>query len=328
VSLEFLIDAALAESPRYFADAIICADAMHLPLPDKSVDLCIGSPPYCGQRTYGIGADRTPEAWVPWMIDVTLECLRVCRGPVWWVWANFREDGSYRPASHRVVCALEDLGVKIMEPCVWIKNGMAGQGGAENFRRDHEYVEGFANPGDLPYARCADAGVPPKYAPGGAFRNRRKDGSRENRDKWGGTPDTTSGEGRRKDGSFKARIKKRFPSNKRAPGKVVNGEVEVQYYTPPVLANPGSVIRANVGGGLIGDSEAHEHDAPFPEALPKRWITAYCPPGGTVLDPFGGSGTTAKVARDLERRFVTCDLKFEYCELTRRRLSQNVMSFA
>ena len=35
---------------------LLQADALHLPLADKSVDLVLGSPPYCDARTYGIGA--------------------------------------------------------------------------------------------------------------------------------------------------------------------------------------------------------------------------------------------------------------------------------
>ncbi len=48
--------------------------------------------------------------------------------------------------------------------------------------------------------------------------------------------------------------------------------------------------------------------APFPEEVPRRCILAGCPIGGTVLDPFSGSGTTAAVAVDLGRKAIAIDL--------------------
>jgi len=47
-----------------------------------------------------------------------------------------------------------------------------------------------------------------------------------------------------------------------------------------------------------------------------------CPPGGIVLDPFSGSGTTAKVALTFGRRAVASDVRFSQCELTRRRVGE------
>jgi len=54
------------------------------------------------------------------------------------------------------------------------------------------------------------------------------------------------------------------------------------------------------------------HFAVFPEKLVEPCILAGCPTDGTVLDPFGGSGTTARVANRLSRRAVLIDLNPEY----------------
>lgn len=54
------------------------------------------------------------------------------------------------------------------------------------------------------------------------------------------------------------------------------------------------------------------HFAVMPEALVEPCILAGCPEGGTVLDPFGGSGTVARVANRLSRRAVLIDLNPEY----------------
>ena len=64
------------------------ADAARLPLADQSVDLVFGSPPYCDARTYGINAQRTCDEWIEWMLAVTREAIRVCRGPVLWACAG------------------------------------------------------------------------------------------------------------------------------------------------------------------------------------------------------------------------------------------------
>jgi DNA modification methylase len=61
------------------------------------------------------------------------------------------------------------------------------------------------------------------------------------------------------------------------------------------------------------------HFATFPEELPRRCILAGTRPGDVVLDPFGGSGTTAAVALGLGRRAVTIELNPEYVQLIRER---------
>jgi DNA modification methylase len=58
--------------------------------------------------------------------------------------------------------------------------------------------------------------------------------------------------------------------------------------------------------GRGGDAAGHL--APFPEALVERAIRHACPEGGTVLDPFSGSGTTLHVAQRMGRQFLGCDL--------------------
>lgn len=65
------------------------------------------------------------------------------------------------------------------------------------------------------------------------------------------------------------------------------------------------------------------HFATFPEALVEPCINAGCPIGGTVLDPFGGSGTVAKVARYLKRRAILIELNPVYISIAKERLRLN-----
>lgn len=64
------------------------------------------------------------------------------------------------------------------------------------------------------------------------------------------------------------------------------------------------------------------HFATWPEALAERIILAGCPKGGTVLDPFCGSGTTAVIAKRLHRRCIGVELNPEYAELAARRYAR------
>lgn len=57
------------------------------------------------------------------------------------------------------------------------------------------------------------------------------------------------------------------------------------------------------------------HNAGYNVELPKRCIAIGCPPGGLVLDPFAGSGTTAEAAQLLGRRSIGIELNKEYCEV-------------
>jgi site-specific DNA-methyltransferase (adenine-specific) len=67
--------------------------------------------------------------------------------------------------------------------------------------------------------------------------------------------------------------------------------------------------------------ERADHPTQKPLEIIERMIKASCPPGGTVLDPFMGSGTTAVAARRCGRNFVGFELNPEYCELIERRLA-------
>lgn len=62
------------------------------------------------------------------------------------------------------------------------------------------------------------------------------------------------------------------------------------------------------------------HFATFPPDLIEPCVLAGCPEGGTVLDPFGGAGTTGLVATQAGRDAVLCEINPEYVEMARTRI--------
>jgi len=84
--------------------------------------------------------------------------------------------------------------------------------------------------------------------------------------------------------------------------------------------------RAPLDAWVIGTSPFSEaHFATFPPELAARCIKAGCPEGGSVLDPFGGAGTTALVAATLGRTATIIELNPEYSILARARIEAAFM---
>ncbi len=89
------------------------------------------------------------------------------------------------------------------------------------------------------------------------------------------------------------------------------------------MCNPGNIIDCGaVGGGNMGSPLATENEAPFSTKLPEFFIKAFSTPGGIVLDPFSGSGTTVSVALEHGRRGFGVDIRESQCGLTWRRIQE------
>lgn len=69
-------------------------------------------------------------------------------------------------------------------------------------------------------------------------------------------------------------------------------------------------------------AKQHGHPAPFPEELIYRLIKFYSYRGNVVLDPFGGTGTVAVVAKKTGRHFIHVDVSKKYCQIATQRLAQ------
>lgn len=270
-------------------------------MPDDSVDLVFTSPPYEDARTYGIDFRLKGEEYVDWCVVRYVECLRVCRGLVAWV-INGRTRGfKWSPTPLLLFADLHRAGAKLRKPPIFHREGIPGSGGPDWLRDSYEFIITAAS-GKLPWSDNTAMGHPPKYAKGGEMSYRNKVGKRRNQ--WGASINLTRGA-----------VKK----NGTLEGGTRPSHYIPEDYDPPKLANPGNVIKRNVGGGCMGDDLAHENEAPFPESLAEFFVRSFCPPGGTVLDIFAGSGTTTAVALKNGRRSIAVDIRKSQTDIIKRR---------
>jgi site-specific DNA-methyltransferase (adenine-specific) len=70
----------------------------------------------------------------------------------------------------------------------------------------------------------------------------------------------------------------------------------------------------------------HGHPAPFPEELPRRLIRLFSFREDVVLDPFLGSGTTCRVAKNLGRRSIGVEINPDFCRIAADRCRQDALS--
>lgn len=75
-----------------------------------------------------------------------------------------------------------------------------------------------------------------------------------------------------------------------------------------------------IESGVRNDHICYQHPATYPEQLAKDHIRSWSNPNDIVYDPFMGSGTTAKAAHQLGRRWIGSEISEEYVELANKRL--------
>ena len=69
------------------------------------------------------------------------------------------------------------------------------------------------------------------------------------------------------------------------------------------------------------DKLATSGEAPYPVRLADYFLRGWCPPGGTVCDPFTGTGTTPVAAHELGMNFIGCDIRQSQIGIANQRLA-------
>jgi len=82
--------------------------------------------------------------------------------------------------------------------------------------------------------------------------------------------------------------------------------------------------------GVVRDTEQGDyfHPTQKPLALMRWAIQQWSKTGETILDPYMGSGTTLRAAKDLQRKAIGIEIEERYCEIAANRLRQEVLAFA
>lgn len=296
-------------------------------MPDGSADCIVTSPPYWGKRDYGIagqyGREDSPQAYADTLRGVFREARRVLADDGT-CWLNLGDSYSAssggatglhaylgpRITTHRVAglhaknllglpwrvaFALQGDGWIVRNAIVWHKPNAMPESVRDRLSCRHELVFLLVKQPvywfDLDPVREPHAtGV--HREPEGCTRPAGRADRRTRPPKYGpGTPEVA---GSRRYGT--GRHKRGHP-NGRNPGDV--WAIPTRPYKGP-------------------------HFAAYPLDLPLRCIAAGCRPGGMVLDPFAGSGTTGLAALRLGRRFTGIDISPGFARLAGERLARAV----
>lgn len=328
--------------------------AMLATLPDDHFDCVVTSPPYWGLRDYGvdgqIGLERTLGEHLAVMVEVFREVRRVMK-PTGTLWLNYgdcyatspngrsaadtkaagNDDRTFRdkPFStiggvlkakdlcmipNRLAIALQEDGWWVRSEIIWAKpNPMPDSSGKYRPSTAHEKIFMLVKSSKYFYDSEAVA------------VRRKTTEDTKNPDGW----NTASGA----HGSFHpaGREKGKKADKQRGHSRRHNGfndRWDLMERSEQV-AN-GRLLRNYEPAGLkvwpISPQPFPEsHFATFPPELAERCIKAGCPAGGTVLDPFGGAGTTGLVAATLGRTATLIELNPDYARLAQARIEAAFM---
>ena len=102
-----------------------------------------------------------------------------------------------------------------------------------------------------------------------------------------------------------------------------DGEKEIRHKERNKECIISNVWRIQVGSGKsTKDKIAFKHPAIFPEKLANDHIVSWSNEGDIVYDCFGGSGTTAKMSKILNRKWIVSEVSKDYCDIIKERLSE------
>ena len=297
-------------------------------MPDQSTNCIVTSPPYWGKRDYGVtgqyGHEDTPEAYVATLRKTFSEARRVLAddGMCWLnVGDSYSASGGGATGLHaylgphitthqvadlppknllglpwRVAFALQSDGWILRNAIVWHKPNAMPESVRDRLSCRHELVFLFVKQPaywfDLDPIREPHAASTRRQMNPVRTRPPRRPDSHTRPPKYGPeTPEVTAAS------RYGGRRHTRGHPNGRNPGDVWS--IPTRPYSGP-------------------------HFAAYPIDLPRRCIAAGCKPGGTVLDPFTGSGTTGLAAIGLGRKFTGIDLSPDFARLAAQRLAEAV----
>jgi site-specific DNA-methyltransferase (adenine-specific) len=260
-------------------------------LPDNCIDMVVTSPPYYGQRDYGvsgqIGSESTPEAYIEKLVAIFAEVRAKLKdsGTLWLNLGDKYLDSALLGMPWRVALALAQDGWILRSDVIWHKPNAMPSSVKSRPTTDHEYMFMLSKGKDYYYD--ADSIREPHVT---FSEDSKMRGGRNHLGKRGGTPEEGKNAGN---------------------SNLHTGRWDQAFH--PLGRNKRTVWSVSLG------KFRGAHFAVFPEKLIEPCILAACPANGVVLDPFFGSGTAGLVALKNKRRFLGIELNSEYCDMASKR---------
>ena len=334
------------EKCKDFSPCFICGNALQvLPqIPQNSIDCVITSPPYYMKRQYlcgGIGLEATYQEYIENILLVCKEIFRILK-PTGSFWLNIGD--SYKNKQllnipHRIAIRLQDEQNWILRnTIIWDKMKGAMSQSKDNLGNEYEPFFHFVK--QKSYYYDADA-VRKKsreaYTKNGTIISATGVSGVKYRKKIELSAELTE---EQRNNAFAAldTVLERMQNGeiadfrmviKGANQRITNGDNSNLSGRAKELKEKGFYfLFYNPKGSMISDvwkivpEDTHGrklHYAPYPEELVRPPIMLTCPPGGIVLDPFAGTGTTNYVAAMLQRKSIGIDLARPYLELAQER---------
>ncbi|WP_240699527.1 DNA-methyltransferase [Spirosoma sordidisoli] len=334
------------------APLFLCGDSLQVlqHLPSNSIDCAITSPPYWGQRSYengGIGLEETPEEFIDNLLAIIAEIRRVLKptGSFWLNLGDTYKNKSLLGIPWRVALRMTDEQKWVLRNSViWNKQKGGMDSTTDRLRNLHENFFHFVKSGKGYYYDSNSIRSKPRQATvknGAVMSATGVSGKRYRRQ----IELSTSLTDQEKVNAFQAldnvlvRIANGEISDFRmiirdmhrathSDQEKVSGRarelIEKGFYF--LFYHPNGTLPGDVWDIIPEDSQKREkHYAVYPEDLCRVPIMSTCPPGGIVLDPFCGSGTTNKVALDLNRKSIGIDQSAEYLKLAKKRVTSETL---
>jgi DNA modification methylase len=273
--------------------------------------MCVTSPPYLGLRDYGhewqIGREPTIAAYVERLVAVFREVSRILTddGTLWLNLGDTYGNKGLLGVPWRVALALQEDGWRLRSDIIWSKPNPMPESVTNRPTKSHEYLFLFAK--QEKYYYDAEA-ISEPLAASSVARLSQNVAAQEGSSR---VPGKTNG-------NMKA-VGPRFGGEKYGD----NAEPEHRTKSGDVWTNVTGKRNRRTVWTIPTQPFKGAHFATFPPALVEPCILAGSRPGDTVLDPFGGAGTTAVVAARLGRKSILCELNPGYVALARKRIADD-----
>lgn len=316
---------------------IITGDALNVlqQLPDNYIDCCITSPPYYRLRDYGtegqLGLEESPQEYIDKMVKIFGEVRRVLKddGTLWLnIGDSYATSSGPQPPSNTrnrhghtakkvpegykrkdligipwlLAFALRADGWYLRQDIVWYKPNAMPESVKDRCTKSHEYL--FLLAKSPRYYFDAEA-ISEPIAGSSTKRYLQNIEAQKGSDRQPG----------KANGAMKAALPRfggeKYGEDGTAETRTKSGKL----YIPTLRRNKRDVWSISVA------RFKGAHFATFPEKLIEPCILAGSRPGGIILDPFLGSGTTAAVAKKYGRECIGIDINPEYTEMSEVRMA-------